>query len=154
MRPATRKPLGLLALLAATALVAAGCGEGHKLEVKEGEPLKLGDLTYNIQLTRFLNPMGIENKGDAPASIPTDFVIEDTQKAVYKPIPTKGPFSLALGSKIGAHETIPVSDSTPANGPIQGAMVLFLIKDASTENRPLKLTVPGPGEHGLVTLDI
>ena len=49
---------GALAAVLAVATLALGlaaCGEEHKTEVVEGEPIELGDLHLNVQLTRFLN---------------------------------------------------------------------------------------------------
>jgi hypothetical protein len=173
------KPFVALVSLVVAGLLGAGCGGGDDLNVKEGEPVDLGDLNYNVQLTRFLNPNDVEdtaylvgaptlppgenylgvfvkikNTGDTDATIPTDFKITDTEHKVYKPVASKSPFALDLGGKIGPGETIPASDTTAANGPIQGAMIPFVLKDASTENRPLELTIPGNGETGQVKLDI
>ena len=57
MRAKVALVLGLVALLAGVPL--AGCGEEEgqdALESAEGEPLELGDLIYNVAITRFLNP--------------------------------------------------------------------------------------------------
>ena len=45
--------LGLAALLLVAALLVVGCGEEEGLDVAEGEPVELGELLYNVQLTRF-----------------------------------------------------------------------------------------------------
>ena len=46
-------------------------------------------------------------------------------------------------------------NSIAADGPTQGSLILFLIEEASTENRPLELEIPLPsGEVGVVELDI
>lgn len=173
------EPLVTLVLLAVAVLLGAGCGAGNDLNVIEGEPVDLGDLNYNVQLTRFLNPNDVEdaaylvgqpklppgkkylgvfvrikNNGGADATIPTDFKIEDTEHNGYKPVASKSPFALDLGGKIAPGETVPANDTTAANGPIQGAMIPFVLRDASTENRPLELTIPSNGESGQVKLDI
>ena len=53
----------LLAALVACLAALAGCGaeeeEGHAVE---GEPLELGELLYNVQITRFLNEESIEDR--------------------------------------------------------------------------------------------
>ena len=57
MRAKVAFVLGLVALLAAVPL--AGCGEEEgqdAVEAVEGEPLELGELIYNVAITRFLNP--------------------------------------------------------------------------------------------------
>ena len=57
-------PLAILLVLALRRRrVAAGCGEEEELHVIEGEPLELGELRYNVQITRFLNPDDPEDQG-------------------------------------------------------------------------------------------
>jgi hypothetical protein len=46
----------VLALAAAAMFVLAACGEEEETEVIEGEPVELGDVSYNVVTTRFLNP--------------------------------------------------------------------------------------------------
>jgi hypothetical protein len=100
-----RLPLAIfLALALCAAVVVAGCGEEEESFVVEGEPLELGDLHYNVQITRFLNPddpedegylagqqrpepgqsylgvfLTIENEGDEDADVPYAFKVRDTQ---------------------------------------------------------------------------
>ena len=45
-------------------------------------------------------------------------------------------------------------DSTPQQGPIEGSLVLFLLPDSASENRPLTLEVEGPEGPAEVTLDL
>ena len=46
-------------------------------------------------------------------------------------------------------------DSTPEQGPIEGSVVLFLLPDDASQNRPLILEIDGPeGATGEVTLDL
>ena len=188
-----------LAVLALCALV-AGCGEEETLHVEEGEPLELGEVRYNVQITRFLNPgdtedrsylvgqdeapagqayMGVfltvENEGDSEIQIPDGFKVVDTQGIEYEPVPSTSPFALELSGEDGlanadsitgnasdlepptlaAGDEIPVPDSIPADGPIGGAMLLFLIDEESNENRPLELEIPADdGETGRIELDI
>ena len=54
--------LAVLALAAAGTLGFAGCGEEHGTEAVEGQPLHLGELIYNVQITRFLNPDNVEDE--------------------------------------------------------------------------------------------
>ena len=58
-----RRKRALAVVLSLAALVVvAGCGEDEdKTEVPEGEPLELGEVEYNVQLTRFLNPSDRED---------------------------------------------------------------------------------------------
>ena len=59
MRTRVATIVGLLAVLA-LAVPIAGCGDEEEdeeiPEVVEGEPLELGELIYNVSITRFLNP--------------------------------------------------------------------------------------------------
>jgi hypothetical protein len=169
----------VLTLAGATSLAACGKDEGE-LEVIEGEPVELGDLSYNVQITRPLNLgddedseylhgqprpsadqaylgvfLNIENEGDSPATIADEFEIRDTQDTVYEPLPSDSPYALELGATVPAEGAIPVPGSTAAAGPIKGAMLLFLIDRVSEQNPPIELEIPGEsGETGIVELDI
>ena len=182
-RPTTR--LGVALVLAAPLVVGvllSGCETDPEsdLSVEEGQAMKLGDLLYNVQISRFLNPrdpedeayladqppppnnklyfgvfMLIENEADTPQDVPADFKVVDTKGTEFAPIPSNSLFALELGGKVAADEQLPEPESTAANGPIQGAMVLFLIDEASTEDRPLTLDIPSSaGSVGEVELDI
>ncbi len=189
----------VLATLAAAGLLTAGCGAEEELHVVEGEPLELGDLSYNVQITRFLNPedpedkaylagqeppgpgqaylgvfLTIENEGEEAVEIPSGFEVADTTGADYEPVPSESPYALQLPgqdetatqdaepdaiedlqpTEIPPGGEIPIPDSTAAEGVIGGAMLLFLVDESVTENRPLELHVPGEEEDGVVELDI
>ena len=170
----------LLAAALGLGFVAAGCGDDDSLEVEEGQPVELGDLSYNVSISRFLNPadpedraylvgqpqlpddeqwfgvfMQIENDGDHAQAISNDFVVKDTDDNEFRPIPSESLFALDLGSTIEPDRELPESETTAAGGPIEGAMVLFMIDTAATENRPLVLHITGAdGEVGEVELDV
>ncbi len=172
----------LLALLAAPLLAACGAEdeEGGAPEAVEGEALELGELHYNVQITRILNPAGIDdaeyleglpappsgqdylavfmriqNEGEEALSIPLEMPITTSRDQVFEPIETDNPFALDLGSEIPAGGQAPAIGTAAANGPIKGSMLLFLVDDAATENRPLELEIPGPdGETGMIELDL
>ncbi|MEA2295499.1 MAG: hypothetical protein QOE86_3138 [Solirubrobacteraceae bacterium] len=109
-----------LVFLAAFAVAFAGCGNKTELTTvadTEGIYVDVGGLTYQVQLSRFLNPGDVEDKqylqglpegvpaqlpGDEiwfgvwmrvknysdPALTPTnDFVITDTEENEYRPVP-------------------------------------------------------------------
>jgi hypothetical protein len=175
----------LSALFAALSLgglvLLAGCGaDTSSLKVEEGEPVSLNGLSYNVSISRLLNPadpedsaylqgqkplpdtkqwfgvfMQVHNSSGTPQQIPTDLVIRDTQGDEFHPVSSTSDFALQLGSTIQPGDQLPDPESPAANGPIQGAMVLFLIDQAAFENRPLTLEIPGPnGETGEVELDV
>jgi hypothetical protein len=167
---------------AAVLLVGAGCGEEHKTEVAEGEPLELGDVEYNVQITRFLNPddredreylegqdvpppegqsylavfIEIENHGDQTVTLPSegDLKVVDTTDAEYEPLPDSNIFALELGSELGPGEALPADDTAAAAGPTQGSIVLFLVPAGIGANRPLELEITADGEEGKIELDI
>jgi hypothetical protein len=168
-----------ISLLALFAL--AGCGSsGEETDVNEGEPLELGDLHFNVQITRYLNPfspedsqylegapelgkgeqylavfMEIDNEGDSTNVVPYPFHIVDTRGNVYEQVPNlDNPFTLVSGTPIEPDEGVPGVETAAANGPIEGSMILFLLPEAANENRPLQLVVPGPGEPGKIELDL
>jgi hypothetical protein len=48
-----------------------------------------------------------------------------------------------------------VLSTTPQSGPIEGSLVLFLLTDDASQNRPLTLEIESPnGEKGEVKLDL
>lgn len=167
--------------LAALTLFAAGCGEEETSHVVEGEPLELGDLHVNVQLTRFLNPddtedaeylegqpppppgqnylavfMEVENEGDDELLLPTaeQIVIEDTTGTTFPPAESDTVFALDLGAPAPGGETVPADDTAAAEGPVQGAIVLFLLTREGEENRPLEMHIEANGEEGTVELDL
>lgn len=179
MRPRTL----LTALLLAGALIAlpalSACGSENELDVAEGEPVELGDLQYNVVISRFLNAhdtedaeylvdqpparadqlylgafLQVQNDGGSTIDLPSDFRVVDTRGEEYEPIESDSPYAFPLGEQVFAGGEVPVPDSTAATGPIEGSMVLFLISTDSAENRPLELEIPGSDEVGRVTLDI
>lgn len=178
-RKVTQLMLIALALLALGAV--AGCGnEEEELNTEEGAPLELGELRYNVQITRFLNPdsvedraylkgqpvpprgedylavfIRIENEGEEAAQIPSQFPIQDNRGQEFEALDIENPFALELGAEIPAGGQLPTIDSPAASGNIKGSMLLYLVEEAATENRPLELEIDGPdGETGTIALDI
>lgn len=149
--------------------------------VVEGEPLELGDLHFNVAITRFLNPndiedaeyleglpppavnedylavfMTVENEGDSEQSLPSASEIEakDIDDQVFEPIETDSLFALDLGAPLPAGGEAPEPDSAAASGPVKGSFVLFLIPKEAQELRPIELEITGDGEHGIIELDL
>ena len=147
----------------------------------EGEPLELGELRFNVQLTRFLNPddtedaeylrelpsppagqdylavfMDVENEGDSEQQLPAfdQVEVEDTTGATAEPVETESLFALQLGEPIPAGAEIPEADSAASSGPAQGAFLLFLVPEAVSENRPLELQITSGDEEGTIELDL
>jgi hypothetical protein len=182
MRPGHKGAPALVLFCALAVLGVAGCGNDLGKEADEGVPIKLGDLELNVQETRFLNPsqpddkeylegqqlptpagksylgvfLTIKNTGDNPVRVPTnaDLSVVDTTGAAYASIPSHTDFAAPLGSTLANGADIPAPGTAAANGPTQGALVLFLVDEGVSENRPLKLEIDTQGETGEITLDI
>jgi len=180
-----RRSDSALFLLAALALAAvavglSACGwSSDSKEVVEGEPVKLGELQYNVVFSRFLNPndnedsaylvgqppappgsayfgvfLEVQNEDESPHPLPNSLAITDADHTVFEAIPSESLYALPFGGEVEAQEQVPVLDSTPQQGPIEGSLVLFRLPASASENRPLLLSIPGPEGPATVTLDL
>jgi len=170
-----------LVLLAATAL--AACGQSHSRvstgtyagESGANAPyLNVGPLTYEVQLSRELNPFDTEDasylQGLSPAqrtlapgqewfavflqvynnnsqALPAagDITIADTQGNSYTPIlPDQSNQFAYRAGTVQANGRLPILDSIASAGATQGALLLFKIQIVSLDNRPLKLMIVDP----------
>lgn len=173
----------LAALVLAVALLGlslSACGySSDEKEVVEGESVELGNLHYTVVFSRFLNPndnedsaylvgqpqappgstyfgvfFEVDNEGDSVERLPAELTITDTEHQVFKTIPSKSLYALPLGGGIEPDEQVPLLDSTPQQGSIEGSLALFLIPATASENRPLVLEIPGAEGPAEVTLDL
>jgi hypothetical protein len=180
-----RRPLLSLLALAALLLIVVGvsaCGyESHEKEVKEGEPVELGELKYNVTFSRYLNPndnedeaylvgqpeapkgesyfgifFQIQNESDEPQVLPSTLTITDIDDNEFEVLPSESVYALELDGEVESEEQVPKLDTTAQLGAIEGALALFLLPESASENRPLTLHIPGAdGEEGAeVTLDL
>ena len=177
-----RIALSLLAALAlaAAALVISACGySSDSKDVVEGEPVKLGELQYNVIFSRFLNPndnedssylvgqpqlppghsyfgvfFEVQNESEEAQTLASSFTITDAGDQTFDAISSKSLYALPFGGEVESQEQIPVLDSTPQQGPIEGSLVLFKLPASASENRPLTLEIPGPEGPAEVTLDL
>jgi hypothetical protein len=169
-----------LCLAAALALVAAGCGaDSEESSVVEGEPAEVGELSYNVQITRFLNPddaedaeylvgqppapegklylgvfLVIENDGDEPRPSATNYTVVDTLENEYETIDSESSYALDVGAEVPADNQLPLPDTTPYAGFNKGSLLIFEVDEGVSENRPLRLQIDGFDGSGEVTLDI
>ena len=124
-------------LTVALCVFAAACGGSEEeLHVVEGEPLESGDVSYNVQITRFLNPddpedqgylvgqprpepghaylgvfITIENEGDEAVEVPSEFTVTDTQGTEHEPIPSTSTYALQIpGLEPDQTESLTASD--------------------------------------------
>jgi hypothetical protein len=172
-------PLAALALCA-LALAVSACGySSHSTDVVEGEPVTLGEVQYNVIFSRYLNrndtedsaylvgqpppPPGtayfgvffqVQNESKSPQPLPRSLTIVEADRQRFESIPSESLYALHLGTEIEAEDQLPALDSTPQQGPIEGSLVLFLLPDSASENRPLILEIPGTAESAEVTLDL
>ncbi|HEX5928396.1 MAG TPA: hypothetical protein VFY48_03295 [Solirubrobacterales bacterium] len=173
----------LLAALAfaALALGVSACGyESHETEVAEGHAVELGELSYIVTFSRYLNPndtedsaylvgqeepppgstyfgvfFEIQNESEEPQTLPDSLKITDADHNEFEALPSESLYALEFGGEVEEQEQIPVLDSTAQLGPIEGALALFLLPESANEARPLILHIPGPdGENAEVTLDL
>lgn len=184
VRPLSRSRAALLALALALSLAAVGCGEEEpKTSGAEGEFIEVGEVDYQVQLTRLLNPqqrpddsylrgqaslprdenylgvfLRIENDGDEAYKPPRDIKVVDTTGNEYLPLDTtQSGFGLDFGQEIPAKGVAPPPNSPAQFGPTSGALLLFRVKmESATDNLPLELVVPVEGreEPSTITLDV
>jgi hypothetical protein len=177
------RKLTLLALILPAALALAACGDSHTKVTtgtyagesgKNAPYLDVGPLSYEVQLSRELNPYSTEdapylqgltpaqrklepgqewfavflqvyNNGTHAQPAATDLTITDTQENRYTPITPSAVNSFAYrAGTVPAHGRVPALGTVAANGPTQGALLLFKIQIESLDNRPLELTIVDP----------
>lgn len=175
-----RFPAATIALMLACLLLLAACGEEETHEVVEGEPLELGELSYNVQITRFLNPDDVEDSEylvgqpelepgmdylgvflvienhdkDNPHASADEYMVHDTEDTRYEPVETRSPYALDIGAEVPAEGQIPVLDTTAQTGPNQGSLLIFRVDESVSDNRPLKLLIADDEGSGEVVLDL
>ena len=174
-------PPALAALMAALALGA--CGSSHSKvttgtyagESGASAPyLDVGPLTYQVQLSRQLNPQDTEdasylqglspadrhlapgqewfgvfvqvyNNGSVAAAAANSPTVSDTQGNTYAPIvPDQSNLYAYRGGVVPAKGRLPLPDTAASNTTTQGALLLYKIQIAALDNRPLKLKVINP----------
>ena len=136
--------------------------------------LNVGPLIYEVQLSRELNPydtedaaylkgltpaqrllrpgeewfavfMQVYNETSKPHPVSTNLTIGDTQENVYTPIVPDATNEFAYrGGLLGPKSRLPALNTVAANGPTQGALLLYKIKIVSLDNRPLELKIVDP----------
>jgi hypothetical protein len=183
MSPNRKLVLPLLAALALAVLVVgvSACGySSDSKDVAEGEPVELGELQFNVTFSRYLNPADnedaaylvgqpappegsnyfgvffeVQNESEEPQTLPASMKITDAAHQTYDVIPSESLYALDFGGEVEPQEQVPVLDSTPQQGPIEGSVVIFLLPAEASDNRPLTLHIPGSnGENAEVKLDL
>jgi hypothetical protein len=175
-------PLSAAILLVAVAAAVSACGYSSEgdTNVVEGQTVTLGELQYTVIFSRFLNPNDsedsaylvgqpepppkgstyfgvffmIQNESEDAQTLADSFTIKDSEDETYEALESKSLYALPIGGEVEPQEQIPVLDSTPQQGPIEGSVVLFKLPATASENRPLTLEIPGPGGPAEVKLDL
>jgi hypothetical protein len=175
---ASKRRRALLAGAAALALGLSACGhkQAHPTNVDdEGVYVDAGPLTYQVQISRQLNPFNVEdkeylngitaspakpdemwfavflwskNESHAPQTTTTRFAIVDTSGNTYYPLPINpavNPYAWTAQT-LRPNGTEPTSDSTAFFGPTQGGELLFKLNNSVYSNRPLTLLIYAPGQ--------
>lgn len=178
------RPISIIAA-AATLVGVAACGqEAHPTVAdNEGFYVDAGPITYQVQLSRELNPSNAEDKPylngvTAPAPAPNEewfaiflraknqtkssatttdsFVLVDTQGNRYYPVqlnPTFDAFAWTPQT-LTPSATEPAPDTPASFGPTQGGEVLFKINTSAYANRPLTLEIHASGQATPSTVSI
>ena len=174
-------PLFAALALLVLGLGAAACGyKTEDKKVPEGQSVYLGDLQFNVIFSRYLNPndsedaaylegqpepgegetyfgvfLLVQNENNEPNVLPETATITDVDNQEYDLIESESLYAFPFGGEVEEQEQIPVLDSTPQQGPIEGSLALFLLPEAANENRPLTLHLANAeGEEVEVSLDL
>lgn len=173
-------PLFAALVLAALALGVSACGySSDSKSVVEGETVSLGELKYTVIFSRFLNPkdnedaaylvgqsptppgsayfgifLEVQNETDESQPLPHSLEITDAGNQAFHSLASESLYALPFGGHVEPEEQVPVLDSTPQQGPIEGSLVIFELPPSASENRPLTLHIPSPEGPAEVTLDL
>jgi len=185
-----RSIVRLASVLACAGSLAAGlgaCGQKSYPNAADannvGGYVQAGPITYQLQISRELNPYSIEDSGylkgvTAPAPGPNEewygvflwaknqthhaatttdsFDITDTQGNVYYPVPINAQLNPYAWTPqvLEPLATQPTPGSTAYSGATGGQLVLFKINISAYANRPLTLQIRAPGEARLSTITL
>lgn len=149
----------------------------------DGDYVDAGPITYQLQVSRELNPYSLEdrsyllgvsstaltpqqewyavflwarNQTGKSATTTDSFQIVDTQGNHYYPVA----INTALNPYAWTAQTLAPSASEPApgtpasNGPTQGRELLFRINDTAYDNRPLTLEIHAAGQAQPSTISL
>lgn len=179
--------IAVLALAALAALAATGCGNKQTTAIlgeTEGIYVGVDGLTYQIQISRILNPaspedqayvrgvseepaadevwfgifMRVENEGDEELPAAERFRIVDTQEEEFEPIEIDPELNV-FGYQprpIPPGELLPELDSPASDNTIRGELILFKLPVQSLYNRPLELVIESSrgGDNAIIDIDV
>lgn len=171
-------------LLLALGVSACGNKRAHPTVAdNEGFYVDAGPITYQVQLSRQLNPYSTEDKGyltGVSATPPrpdeewfavflwaknqtgsnhttaSSFDIVDTEGNKYYPVainPQLNPYAWTA-QMLAPLGTEPAPDSTASFGPTQGSELLFKLNTSVYSNRPLTLEINAAGQASPSTVSL
>jgi hypothetical protein len=173
------RPLRVLLLLAlsAAALAVAGCGDKQEVRTvgeTEGIYIDVGELKYQVQLSRIINPndeedkhylaglpagtvqpksdeawfgvwMRVQNTTDKKTLAAADeFEIVDTQEHRFTPVELENNPFAYEAQDLRPQTVVPSPNSPAGEGVIQGSLILFKLTTESIANRPLEFKIQSP----------
>jgi hypothetical protein len=168
--------LAVLVGAGALALGLAACQESHPTSGDgEGVYVDAGPITYQVQISRQLNPYsaedreyinGVSSRGPSPSQMwfgvflwaknqshsnqttSDSFDIIDTEGDKYYPVainPQVNPFAWTAQT-LQPNGTEPGPGTVGSFGPTQGNLLLFKLNNTVYSNRPLTLEIYAPGQ--------
>jgi hypothetical protein len=175
----------VLLLAAVLALGLSACGneetedetyqsENAQVAETEGIYLEIGEVKYQVQISRQLNPlmtddtdffstmseadrdiakdelwfgvwMRVENESTEPVERASRFTITDTQENEYVPVSMGEPNPFAYRpGRTEGEELYPLPNTPAGERAPNGALLIFKLKRFSLDNRPLELEIEDP----------
>jgi hypothetical protein len=176
----------LLACAVPLALGLAACGNelSHPTSADtEGVYVDAGPITYQVQVSRQLNPYSVEdraylsgvnspapsaseewfavflwakNQTKSAATTTNSFDIVDTQGTKYYPVQMNPQVNVFAWSAMTLKplQTEPLPDTPASFAPTQGGELLFKINDSAYSNRPLTLQIFAAGQSRPSTVSL
>src|SRR4051794_2763790 len=132
-------------------------------DVEDAEYLKglpSGEAQPSADETWFGVWVRVQNVTDQTHPTADNWEIRDTQGNIFRPIPLDtnvNPFAFQKGVDLPPGGVLPNPSSAAGQGPIQGSLLLFKVKDDSLQNRPLELRFTNGqqgGGTGVYDLDV
>jgi hypothetical protein len=101
----------------------------------------------------------VDNLSDEPQRAAEEFEVTDTQENRYTPVPiaASNPFAYKGGTVPPGEQLPPLSSLAQQNESVNGALILFKVRNFSFENRPLEFLIQDPVDpdvEGSVLLDV
>jgi hypothetical protein len=177
----------LVAVAALAAAGAAGCGgeeEARTVGETEGLYSEVDELTYQVQMSRILNPasredraylqglaegvdigadevwfavfMRVENQTEETHPAADVFEITDTTEQSSQPVLLDPDANdyLYQPDPVPPGVIVPEPDTPAFDGPIQGELVLFRLETQTLYNRPLELHISNNGGEATGIIDL